>query len=113
MKISAKSKTVLRLLHKYVGFIFSIFIFFLTVTGIMLLYPESFRLNSTYLSNTYLLKKYSMLTPGDVRKLGKEDQEIILLDKSLYYKKNFIDKLDLIPINAFQIKDQNAIVFFF
>ena len=113
MKISAKSKTVLRLLHKYVGFIFSIFIFFLTVTGIMLLYPESFRLNSTYLSNTYLLKKYSMLTPGDVRKLGKEDQEIILLDKSLYYKKNFIDKFNLVPINAFQIRDQNAIVVFF
>ena len=112
MKISAKSKTVLRLLHKYVGFIFSIFIFFLTVTGIMLLYPESFRLNNTYLSNTYLLKKYSMLTPGDVRKLGKQDQEIILLDKSLYYKKNFIDKFDLAPINAFQIKDQNAIVVF-
>ena len=75
MKISAKSKTVLRLLHKYVGFIFSIFIFFLTVTGIMLLYPESFRLNSTYLSNTYLLKKYSMLTPGDVRKLGKQGKK--------------------------------------
>ena len=54
-----------------------------------------------------------MLTPGDVRKLGKQDQEIILLDKSLYYKKNFIDKFDLSPINAFQIKDQNAIVVFF
>jgi hypothetical protein len=54
-----------------------------------------------------------MLTPGDVRKLGKQDQEIILLDKSLYYKKNFIDKFDLAPINAFQIKDQNAIVVFF
>lgn len=113
MKISAKSKTVLRLLHKYIGFIFSIFIFFLTITGIMLLYPESFRLNSTYLSNTYLLKKYSMLTQGDVRKLGKEDQEIILLGKNLYYKKNFIDKLDQEPINAFQVKDQNAIVVFF
>ena len=112
MKISAKSKTVLRLLHKYVGFIFSIFIFFLTVTGIMLLYPESFRLNSTYLSNTYLLKKYSMLTPGDVRKLGKEDQEIILLEIKVFII-NFIDKFDSVPINAFQIKDQNVIVVFF
>ena len=54
-----------------------------------------------------------MLTQGDVRKLGKEDQEIILLGKNLYYKKNFIDKLDQEPINAFQVKDQNAIVVFF
>ena len=47
MIISAKTKTILRLIHKYVGFIFSIFILILTVTGIMLLYPETFKLNDT------------------------------------------------------------------
>ena len=56
MIISAKTKTFLRLIHKYVGFIFSIFILILTVTGIMLLYPDQFKLNNTYVSNSFLLK---------------------------------------------------------
>ena len=86
MIISARTKTFLRLIHKYVGFIFSVFILLLTITGIMLLYPDQFRLNNTYVSNSYLLKKYDMLSIENVRKLGKLNDEIILIEKSLYFK---------------------------
>ena len=112
MIISAKTKTFLRLLHKYIGFIFSIFIFFLTVTGIMLLYPEKFKLNSTYISNSYLLKKYKMLSIDDVRKLGKRNDEIILLDKNLYFKNTFIDKFEQNTINAFHKSRSNTLIVF-
>ena len=36
-------KLKLRKLHKYLGFAFSIFILHLTVTGILLTYPETFK----------------------------------------------------------------------
>ena len=75
MIISAKTKTVLRLFHKYVGFIFSVFILQLTVTGILLLYPKFFGLNSTFVSNSFILKKYKMLTYKDIRKLGNNNDE--------------------------------------
>jgi len=112
MIISAKTKTFLRLLHKYVGFIFSFFIFVLTITGIMLLYPEQFRLDSTYVSNSYLLKKYKMLSIEDVRKLGESNDEIILIDKSLYFNNTFIDSFEQETKNAFHNKKTNTLIVF-
>ncbi|MDC3024572.1 PepSY domain-containing protein [Alphaproteobacteria bacterium] len=112
MIISAKTKTFLRLIHKYVGFIFSIFILILTLTGIMLLYPEPFKLNDTYVSNSFILKKYNMLSIEDVKKLGRSTEEIILIDKSLYYKNTFIEKFEQDVNNAFQNKKKDYLIIF-
>ena len=50
MKINAL-KIKLRKLHKYIGFTFSIFILHLTITGILLTYPETFKILDKH-SNT-------------------------------------------------------------
>ena len=100
MIISARTKTGLRLFHKYIGFIFSIFIFQLTVTGILLLYPKFFGLNSTFISNSFILKKYEMLTYKDVRRLGNKNDEILLLDGSIYFNKVLIDNFQDKVVNA-------------
>ena len=94
MIISAKTKTYLRLFHKYIGFIFSLFILKLTITGIMLLYPQFFDLNDSYVSSQYFLKKYDMLNIDDAKVFGSKNDEVILFDKSLYFKKVFIDKFN-------------------
>ncbi len=112
MIISAKTKTFLRLIHKYVGFIFSIFILLLTVTGIMLLYPDQFKLNETYVSNSFLLKKYNMLSIEDVKKLGKINDDIILIDKSLYFKNTFIEKFEQGIKNASHNTKTDTLVIF-
>ena len=109
MIISAKTKTILRLIHKYVGFIFSIFILILTVTGIIS-YPETFKLNDTYASNSFMLKKYNMLSIEDVKKLGRSTDEIILIDKSLYYKNTFIEKFEQGIVNAFYNKKGSYLI---
>ena len=109
MIISARTKTFLRLIHKYIGFIFSIFILVLTVTGIMLLYPEQFKLNNTYVSNSYLLKKYNMLSSEDVKKIGNKNDEIILIEKSLYFKNTFIEKFEQNIKNGFYNKKSNTL----
>ena len=67
MIISAKTKLYLRLFHKYIGFIFSVLLLKLTITGIMLLYPQFFDLNDSYVSSQYFLKKYDMLNIDDAK----------------------------------------------
>ena len=112
MKISAKTKIFLRLLHKYIGFIFSAFILLLTTTGILLLYPKLFGIDEAYISNSYILKKYNMLNVRDVRKLGKKEDEIFLLDGSLYYKSVFVDKFQNNVTNAMHYEKKNALLVF-
>ncbi len=109
MIISARTKTFLRLIHKYIGFIFSFFILILTVSGIMLLYPEQFKLNNTYVSNSYLLKKYNMLSTEDVKKIGRKNDEIILIEKSLYFKNTFIEKFEQDIKSGFYNKKSNTL----
>ena len=94
MIISAKTKLYLRLFHKYIGFIFSVLLLKLTITGIMLLYPQFFDLNDSYVSSQYFLKKYNMLNIDDAKVFGSKNDEVILFDKSLYFKKVFIDNFN-------------------
>ncbi len=94
MIISAKTKLYLRLFHKYIGFIFSVLLLKLTITGIMLLYPQFFDLNDSYVSSQYFLKKYDMLNIDDAKVFGSKNDEVILFDKSLYFKKVFIDNFN-------------------
>ncbi len=112
MIISARTKTVLRLFHKYVGFIFSVFILQLTVTGILLLYPKFFGLNSTFVSNSFILKKYKMLTYKDIRKLGNNNDEIVLIDGSIYFNKVFIDNFQDKVVNAVYQKENKYLAVF-
>ena len=112
MIVNAKTKTYLKLFHKYIGFIFSLFIFQLTITGILLLYPKYFGLNTTYVSNSYILKKYQLLDYQDVKKLGKKNEKIFLLNKSLYYEKIFIDQFQNNVVNAIYQTNNNILLVF-
>ena len=113
MIISAKVKTTLRLIHKYIGFIFSLFIIQLTVTGIMLLYPKFFGLDNTFVSNDLILEKYNMLRPEDVRILGNKNDKILFLDNSLYFNKTLIDNFQKKVVNAIYIRESNSLLVFF
>ena len=90
MKINV-IKIKLRKLHKYIGFTFSVFILHLTITGILLTYPDTFKIKDKYTSNGYLLKKYNMQTPQDVLAINDSKHELIAINNSLYLNKKFID----------------------
>ena len=49
-------KLQLRKLHKYIGFTFSIFILHLTITGVLLTYPKTFKIENSYFDNYLILK---------------------------------------------------------
>ena len=90
MKINAL-KIKLRKLHKYIGFTFSIFILHLTITGILLTYPGTFKILDKHSNNSYILKKYNMQTFLDVYQVRDTKNEIITINNSLYLNKKFID----------------------
>ena len=82
-------KLKLRKLHKYLGFAFSIFILHLTVTGILLTYPETFNIEETYVSNFFILKKYNMDTHREVYGLSNVEDEVVIIRNNIYV--NFIN----------------------
>ena len=94
-------KIKLRLLHKYVGFTFSIFILYLTITGLLLMYPDTFKINDLYLKNNFILKKYKMHTKEDVKEFVNDKSEIIIIRSTIYVNKKFIDTLDSPIISAY------------
>ena len=58
---------MLKKFHKIVGLSVALIIIHLSVTGIILMYPTTFKLQDTYLSNNYILSLYDMKKTTDVR----------------------------------------------
>ncbi len=85
-------KLKLRKLHKYIGFAFSLFIVHLTITGILLTYPKTFKIEETLINNYYILKKYNMETFKDVFEFKNDKNDIILIKNNIYLNDKFIDK---------------------
>ena len=104
-------KLKLRKLHKYLGFAFSIFILHLTVTGILLTYPETFNVEETYISNFFILKKYNMDTHKEVYGLSNIEDEVVIIKNNIYLNNKFIDKFNNEIINLlYQKKEERIIV---
>ena len=104
-------KLKLRKLHKYLGFAFSLFILHLTVTGILLIYPKTFNIEDTYISNFFILKKYNMDTYREVYGLNDIEDEIVIIKNNIYINSKFVDKFkdDIISI-LYQNKKKKLII---
>ena len=85
-------KLKLRKLHKYIGFTFSLFILHLTITGILLTYPETFKIKEAYISNYFILKKYNMETHEEVYGIKDIEDQVITINNNVYINGKFIDK---------------------
>ena len=58
---------MLKKLHKIIGLSVALIIIHLSATGIILMYPITFKLQDTFLSNNYILSLYDMKRTTDVR----------------------------------------------
>ncbi len=103
-------KLKLRKLHKYLGFAFSLFILHLTVTGILLIYPKTFNIDDTYISNFFILKKYNMDTYREVYGLNDIEDEIVIIKNNIYINGKFVDKFKDDIINILYQKKKNKII---
>ena len=103
-------KLKLRKLHKYLGFAFSLFILHLTVTGILLIYPKTFHIEDTYISNFFILKKYNMDTYREVYGLKDIEDEIVIIKNNIYFNSKFIDKFKDDIVNILYQKKKKKII---
>lgn len=73
---------MLKKLHKIIGLSVCLVVIHLSITGIVLMYPNTFRLQDTYYTNSLILKLYDMYQPTDVRYLeGVEDDVGVIKSK--------------------------------
>ena len=103
-------KLKLRKLHKYLGFAFSLFILHLTITGILLIYPKTFNIEDTYISNYFILKKYNMDTHKEVKGLVNIEDEVVIIKNNIYLNSKFVDKFSDEIINILYQKKENQII---
>jgi len=103
-------KLKLRKLHKYLGFAFSLFILHLTITGILLIYPKTFNIEDTYISNYFILKKYNMDTHKEVKGLVNIEDEVVIIKNNIYLNSKFVDKFSDEIINILYQKKENKII---
>ena len=103
-------KLKLRKLHKYLGFAFSLFILHLTVTGILLIYPKTFNIEDTYISNFFILKKYNMDTYREVYGLKDIEDEVVIIKNNIYINSKFVDKFKDDIISALYQKKKKKII---
>ena len=103
-------KLKLRKLHKYLGFTFSLFLLHLTVTGILLIYPKTFNIEDTYISNFFILKKYNMDTYKEVYGLKDIEDEIVIIRNNIYLNSKFVDKFKYDIENILYHKKKNIII---
>ena len=102
-------KLKLRKLHKYVGFTFSLFILHLTITGILLTYPDTFKITDTYINNYFILKKYNMETHEEVNGIKGIEDEVITIKNNIYINSKFIDKFNEKISSLLYHKNENKI----
>ena len=80
---------MLKKLHKIIGLSVCIIIIHLAVTGIILMYPHTFRLHDTYFTSNFIYSLYDMHNPSEVKALesgndlGLVSSKIIVSDMVL------------------------------
>ena len=70
---------MLKKLHKIIGLSVCLIIIHLSITGIILMYPSTFKLQDTYFKNRYISSLYDMYTVADVRALEAAEEDFCLL----------------------------------
>ena len=76
--------------HKIIGLSVALIVIHLSITGIILMYPSTFKLQDTYLSSSYILSLYDMKKTTDV-KINKLYNNIGIISKKVIIDDNIID----------------------
>ena len=67
---------MLKKLHKIIGLSVCLIVIHLSITGIILMYPSTFKLQDTYFKNRYISGLYDMYSVADVRTLEAAEEDL-------------------------------------
>lgn len=82
---------MLKKLHKIVGISVCLIVIHLSITGIILMYPSTFKLQDTYYTNSYISKLYNMYTAADVRSLDSLEEDLGVIKSKIITSDMVID----------------------
>ena len=83
---------MLKRLHKIIGLSICLIVIHLSITGAVLMYPSTFKLQDTYFTNSFIYNLYDMYKLSDVKVLEGNDEDIGVLN---YHLSSFIPKKQL------------------
>jgi hypothetical protein len=95
---------MLKKLHKSIGLSICLVVIHLAVTGIILMYPVTFKLHDTYFNNNFLYSLYNMHKTSDVKVLGNGEDYIGVV-KSKIVASDMVLETDINDIIGIAKKD--------
>jgi len=82
---------MLKKLHKIIGISICLIVIHLSITGIILMYPSTFKLQDTYYTNSYISNLYDMYTSADVRSLEDAEEDLGVIKSKIITSDMVID----------------------
>ena len=82
---------MLKRLHKIIGVSVCLIVIHLSITGIVLMYPNTFKLQDTYYTNSYISNLYDMYTITDVRVFDGLEEDLGVINSKIITSDMVID----------------------
>ena len=82
---------MLKRLHKIIGVSVCLIVIHLSITGIILMYPNTFKLQDTYYTNSYISNLYDMYTITDVRVFDGLEEDLGVINSKIITSDMVID----------------------
>ena len=82
---------MLKRLHKIVGISVCLIVIHLSITGIILMYPKTFKLQDTYYTNSYISNLYDMSIITDVRSFDGIEEDLGVIKSKIITSDMVID----------------------
>ena len=82
---------MLKKLHKIIGISVCLIVIHLSITGIILMYPNTFKLQDTYYTNSYISNLYDMYTASDVQSFVGAEEDLGIIKSKVITSDMVID----------------------
>ncbi len=82
---------MLKKLHKIIGISVCLIVIHLSITGIILMYPNTFKLQDTYYTNSYISNLYDMYTASDVQSFVGAEEDLGVIKSKVITSDMVID----------------------
>ncbi|MET1254121.1 PepSY domain-containing protein [Aliikangiella maris] len=107
-----KRKSIFRKWHRRFGFLASLFIFNLAITGILLNHFEYFNLHQHYLSQSWLLDQYGVKPPASYQCFKHQQTTACQLDDFIYLNESYAFKSESALAGILSTGDYQVIITF-
>lgn len=104
-----KRNGVFRKWHRRLGFVASLFLFNLAITGVLLNHYEPIELHKSYVTSDWLLDLYGIQPPQQAQCFNNEQNKLCQIDDFIYINNLFWRQIES-PVNGFVENSQGLLI---